>query len=61
MRGQRTWILLTSLAGLVYYIPYIVTGFWVDTIAFKLGVIYVPLILSMVYVTVRARYRKVQN
>lgn len=61
MQGPRTWILLASLAGLVYYIPYIATGFWVDTIAFKLGVIYVPLVLSVLWVMVYIRYRKAQN
>lgn len=44
----RTWIILASLAGLIYYAPYIATGFWLNQFWFVGGVIYLPLLASLI-------------
>lgn len=45
----RVWIIVTSLAGLIYYIPYIYTGFWNLDEVFRLSLIYGPNALSAIY------------
>jgi len=44
----RIWIVLASLAGLVYYVPYIATGFWLNSLNFVSVIIYLPIIVSLV-------------
>lgn len=46
---SRLWIILTSLAGLIFYIPYIATGFWNNSTAFVSAVLYLPIILTAIY------------
>lgn len=46
----RVWMVLASLAGLIYYLPYIATGFWNDTILFNSLIIYLPILLTGIYV-----------
>jgi hypothetical protein len=43
----RTWVILASLAGLIYYVPYIATGFWLNSLPFVSIIIYLPIILSI--------------
>jgi hypothetical protein len=43
---SRLWIILASLAGLIYYIPYISTGFWLNSTPFVYSIIYLPLLTS---------------
>lgn len=45
----RVWMVLASLAGLIYYVPYIATGFWNDTLWFNSLIIYLPVILTGIY------------
>lgn len=42
----KTWVVLASLAGLIYYVPYIATGFWLNTLNFVIPIVYLPLIFS---------------
>jgi len=42
----RTWVVLASLAGLIYYVPYIATGFWVNSLPFVSAIIYLPILTS---------------
>jgi hypothetical protein len=44
----RIWIILSSLAGLMFYGPYIRTGFWVNNIQFVSLIVYLPIALSFV-------------
>lgn len=48
---NRTWariyLVLASLAGLIYYVPYIATGFWLNTLPFVSVIIYLPIILTI--------------
>lgn len=43
---SRLWIVLASLAGLIYYIPYISTGFWLNSRPFVFSIIYLPIVLA---------------
>ena len=43
----RTWVIFASIAALIYYIPYIATGFWDNSLLFVSCVIYLPLVLSL--------------
>ena len=43
---SRLWTILASLAGLIYYIPYISTGFWLNSRPFVYSIIYLPLLTS---------------
>lgn len=43
----KTWVILSSLSGLIYYVPYIATGFWLNTLNFVIPIVYLPLILSL--------------
>jgi hypothetical protein len=45
----RVWILLSSLAGLIYYYPFVTTGFWNDTLWFNSVIIFPPLVLTAIY------------
>ena len=45
----RIWIVLASAAGLIYYLPYIATGFWNDTLWFNSLAIYLPVLLTVIY------------
>lgn len=45
---SRLWIVLASLAGLIYYIPYISTGFWLNSRPFVFSIIYLPIVLTFV-------------
>ncbi|MBP9669880.1 hypothetical protein KBD75_00585 [Candidatus Woesebacteria bacterium] len=40
------WIVLSSLAGLVFYAPYIATGFWVNSLQFVVMIVYLPVLTS---------------
>ena len=42
----RTWVVLASFAGLIYYVPYIATGFWVNSLPFVALIIYLPILTS---------------
>lgn len=42
----RTWIILASLAGLIFYSPYIATGFWLNSLPFVIPIVYLPLLTS---------------
>lgn len=44
----KTWVIFASLAGLIYYVPYIATGFWLNTLNFVIPIIYLPLLLSLI-------------
>lgn len=44
---SRLWIILTSLAGLIFYIPYIATGFWNNSTLFVSLILYFPPILTI--------------
>jgi hypothetical protein len=44
----RIWVIISSLAGLIYYTPYIATGFWNNSLPFVASIIYLPIILSAV-------------
>ena len=46
-RWVRYWVILASLAGLIFYVPYISTGFWVNSLPFVSGVVYLPIIISV--------------
>ncbi len=48
-RWSRLWIYLTSLAGLIYYVPYIGTGFWNNSLPFVSFVLYSPMVICAVY------------
>jgi hypothetical protein len=50
----RVWIILSSLAGLVFYAPYIASGFWVNNLQFVSLIVYLPIILSFMV----ARFKK---
>ncbi len=45
----RVWIITTSLAGLIYYIPYIYTGFWNLSDVLRLSLIYGPTTITVIY------------
>lgn len=45
----RVWVILASLAGLIYYIPYIFSGFWLNTFPFVSAILYLPIVLSIVF------------
>jgi hypothetical protein len=42
----RIWVVLASLAGLIYYVPYIETGFWLNSLPFVSVIIYLPILTS---------------
>jgi len=44
----KTWVILSSLAGLIYYVPYIATGFWLNTLTFVIPIVYLPILLSLI-------------
>jgi hypothetical protein len=46
----RAWIIFSSLAGLIFYMPYIRTGFWVNSLNFVIPIVYAPIILSFLVV-----------
>ena len=50
----RVWIILSSLAGLVFYAPYIASGFWVNNLQFVSLIVYLQIILSFMV----ARFKK---
>lgn len=43
----RHWIILSSLAGTIFYAPYIQTGFWLNSLPFVAVIVYLPIILSL--------------
>lgn len=43
----RTWVILASLAGLIYYLPYIYSGFWLNSLPFVSVIVYLPILLSV--------------
>jgi hypothetical protein len=47
-RLVKTWIILASLAGLIFYVPYIATGFWLNTVGFVSLIVYLPIALALV-------------
>lgn len=44
---SRAWLILTSFAGLVYYLPYVATGFWNNSISFVSFILYLPPLLTL--------------
>jgi len=44
---SRLWIILTSLAGLIFYVPYISTGFWNNSTPFVSLILYLPPMLTL--------------
>lgn len=44
----RVWVIIASLAGLIYYIPYILSGFWLNTFPFVSTILYLPVVFSVV-------------
>lgn len=42
----KTWVILSSIAGLIYYAPYIATGFWVNSFQFVSIIVYLPILTS---------------
>jgi len=46
---SRLWIMLTSISGLIYYIPFVATGFWNNSISFVSAILYLPIILTTIY------------
>jgi hypothetical protein len=52
-RWVKNWIILSSLAGLIFYVPYIRTGFWVNSIPFVAAIVYLPLVISIVLTRLR--------
>jgi len=58
---SRLWIVLASLAGLIYYIPYISTGFWLNSRPFVASIVYLPIALSMIYYFSQAMQSKKSN
>jgi len=43
---SRVWVYLSSLGGIIYYIPYIATGFWNNSFPFVAVVLYIPVVTS---------------
>lgn len=43
---SRLWVALASLSGLIFYIPYIRTGFWNNDPLFVFLILYVPVLTS---------------
>lgn len=43
------WIITTSIAGLIYYIPFVGTGFWNNSSSLVAVILYLPPVLSLVY------------
>lgn len=43
---SRLWIISASLTSLIYYVPYIATGFWNNSYLFVAIVLYLPLLTS---------------
>lgn len=41
-----TWIVVASFSGLVYYYPYISTGFWVNSLSFVSYIVYLPIFIT---------------
>lgn len=52
----RTWVILASLAGLIFYIPYIATGFWVNSIQFVAFIVYLPIFASIGIWAIKRRW-----
>jgi hypothetical protein len=46
---SRLWVILASLAGLIYYIPFVATGFWNNSIPFVSLILYTPVVITMLY------------
>ncbi len=46
-RLVRTWIVLSSVAGIIFYLPYISTGFWQNGVPFVAMIVYLPIVLSL--------------
>jgi hypothetical protein len=53
--GRIRWLLLTSIAGASYYVPYIATGFWNNSLPFVSLLLYGPLLVSLGTHLVRAK------
>ncbi len=45
----RVWVILTSAAGIIYYIPYIYTGFWNLGDILRFSLIYGPTTITVIY------------
>lgn len=42
----KYWVILASLAGLIFYIPYIATGFWLNSSWFVAMIVYIPIMVA---------------
>jgi hypothetical protein len=49
---SNLWFILTSLAGLIYYIPYVGTGFWNNSLPFVSLILYLPPAFTLLWVFV---------
>lgn len=54
----RVWVILASFAGLIYYIPYIFSGFWLNTFPFVSTVLYLPVLFSIIFFFFRRQLAK---
>lgn len=45
---SKLWIILTSLAGLIFYVPYISTGFWNNSLPFVSLVLFTPVVITAI-------------
>lgn len=46
--SSQTWIILTSLSALIYYYPFVATGFWNNSSTFVYPLLYLPTIISLI-------------
>ncbi len=45
----KNWVILASLAGAIFYYPYVATGFWVNSLPFVAAIVYLPILISLIY------------
>lgn len=57
----RSWIILSSLAGLIFYGPYIATGFWLNSLPFVIPIVYLPIIFSTIFGWTRGSTPTIKN
>lgn len=51
------WIVATSIAGLIYYVPFVGTGFWNNSAIFVSLILYLPPIAALLYYFLSSRDR----
>lgn len=45
----RLWIILTSISGIIFYVPYVRTGFWDNSLPFVAAILYLPILITLGY------------